>query len=230
MPDSITIAGSVVPVTVRAHPRARRLIMRLDARKRSLRLTVPPGVAARDVSAFLQARTDWIESRLASLPPLSDTGLPAALPLRGACVSLHATGRLRGPIMLEGSTLAISGETAEAARRRLIAFLKREACGDLEEAVARHCAALGVRASAIRIKDTGSRWGSCSSGRVLSFSWRIVLAPPEILSYLAAHEVAHLVHMDHSPAFWKTVARLDASWRMHDRWLKDNGQKLMGAL
>ncbi len=109
---------------------------------------------------------------------------------------------------------------------RVVDFLKKQARDDLLRAVGRHAAALGVQAKSITLRDTTSRWGSCSSSGALSFSWRIILAPPEVLDYLAAHEVAHLREMNHSPRFWKLVEETCPHTKTSKAWLKAHGSTL----
>ena len=115
--------------------------------------------------------------------------------------------------------LCVAGEAPHIARR-VGDFLKREARKDLEAAVARHAYRLGVAPRKIALRDTSSRWGSCSSTGGLNFSWRLILAPPFVLDYLAAHEVAHIVHMNHSPMFWKLTHRLFPETERAEAWLK----------
>jgi predicted metal-dependent hydrolase len=103
----------------------------------------------------------------------------------------------------------------------------REARRDIEAAVARHAGKLGVSPRRITLRDTTSRWGSCSSTGALNFSWRLIMAPSYVLDYLAAHEVAHLVHMNHSPAFWKILGKLSAHVERAEAWLKINGAGLL---
>ena len=122
--------------------------------------------------------------------------------------------------------LCVSG-AAPFVARRVQDYLVRQARVDLTVAVARHTAALGVSARRITLRDTTSRWGSCSSSGALNFSWRLVMAPPHVLDYLAAHEVAHLVHMNHSDAFWRTTARLVPDYARAEAWLKGYGVGLM---
>ena len=114
----------------------------------------------------------------------------------------------------------------EHAPRRVADFLKREARADLIAAAARHAAALGVAIGRVSIKDTTSRWGSCSASGDLSFSWRLVLAPPYVLDYLAAHEVAHRREMNHGPRYWENVARLFPDYKRAEAWLKAHGATL----
>jgi len=121
--------------------------------------------------------------------------------------------------------LVISGDTRHLPRR-LADFLKREAKREIEPLVARHTAHVGRRAKSIRYKDTSSRWGSCTSDGVLSFSWRIMMAPPPVINYLVAHEVAHLKEMNHGPRFWNLCETLCPDTERCKAWLKRNGTAL----
>ncbi len=112
--------------------------------------------------------------------------------------------------------------------RRLADFLKREAKRDIEALVAKHTTTVGRRAKAIRYRDTVSRWGSCTSDGVLSFSWRIMMAPPAVIDYLVAHEVAHLKEMNHGPKFWKLCGELCPTTERCKAWLKRNGKRAAG--
>ena len=135
----------------------------------------------------------------------------------------------RGTVRLleleEGRILLVSGNESHMARR-VTDWLKKQARKDLEEAVARHAAALDVKPASIRIKDTTSRWGSCSANRTLSFSWRVIMAPSFVLNYLAAHEVAHLREMNHSDRFWRHVESICPNYEDGQAWLRDQGRRL----
>ena len=121
---------------------------------------------------------------------------------------------------------ALAPGAADHVGRRVVDFLRRMARRELDEAVARHAASLAVRPHSLRITDSRSRWGSCSHTRTLSFSWRIIMAPPAALDYLAAHEVAHLKEMNHSPAFWRLVAQLCPDMKAQRSWLRANTDRL----
>jgi predicted metal-dependent hydrolase len=151
------------------------------------------------------------------------------MPLRGVDHRIvHRPGE-RGGVWLEsserGPLICVSGERPHVARR-VTDFLKREARKDLEAAVARHSKQLGVKPRRMVLRDTVSRWGSCSSTGGLNFSWRLILAPPFVLDYLAAHEVAHIVHMNHSALFWKLARRLHPGTDRAEIWLKVHGASL----
>ena len=142
---------------------------------------------------------------------------------------LVATGATRGlvkPVEGEdGAELHVAGAPDHFARR-VQDFLKTEALKDYRRHVAVHSAALGVKPGAIRLRDGKSRWGSCSSTGTLSFSWRLILAPPDVLDYLVAHEVAHLKEMNHGPRFWTHVALLCPHYKRHRQWLRSEGTRL----
>ena len=226
---SLTVDGRVLPVTVREHDRASRLTLRIAPGGQALRLTIPPHVNDRDVDAFLQRHRNWVATRIARLPDRIAAVDGAVIPFLGVDHRIAATGKLRGIVEtgLEDNepVLRVPG-APEALGRKLHAFMKKRAREELDTAVARHAAVLDGRPRAIRITDTTSRWGSCSTTRTLSFSWRIVMAPPPVLDYLAAHEVAHLREMNHSRAFWQLVERLCPDLDTHKHWLRKNGQKL----
>jgi len=151
------------------------------------------------------------------------------MPLKGVPhLVLHEPGR-RGSVVreisAEGPRLIVHGERAHLPRR-LSDLLKKEARAHIEPLAHRHASAIGGRIKAIRYKDTRSRWGSCTADGVLSFSWRIAMAPPAIIDYLVAHEVAHLAEMNHGPKFWKLCKELCPDTPKAKDWLKRNGAAL----
>ncbi len=187
------LGGRSVRLDVREHPTARRIVMRLAPGGAGLRLTVPRRTPARAVLAFLERHRGWAEERLAGTPGRIAIEPGLCLPLRGQPVRLVHDPACRGAKLErdgEDHILRIGGEAPHLARR-VRDVLKREARADLQAAVDRHAAAVGLLPRSLTLKDTVSRWGSCTADRRLSFSWRIVMAPPGVLDYLAAHEVAH---------------------------------------
>lgn len=227
---TVALAGRTVEVRLRVNARARRMTLRLPIGTAGPVLTVPPRVKEAVALDFLQTHRDWLEARLARRPAITPFADGATFPLRGTPHTIVHDGHLRGGVRTGAdeagaALLIVSGEPA-ALPRRVAAYLRREAEAELKAAVTRHTAALGIGARAVRIRDTTSRWGSCTSDRVLSFSWRVVMAPPFVLNYLVAHEVAHLKEMNHSPAFWRIVAWLDPQARQGRLWLKQHGASL----
>jgi predicted metal-dependent hydrolase len=142
---------------------------------------------------------------------------------------VHRRGQ-RGTVWVETDDagqrlLCVAGDPPHV-DRRIADFLKREARRDLERASSRHADALGVAITRVSVRDQSSRWGSCSNSGVLSFSWRLILAPPYVLDYLAAHEVAHLLELNHSPKFWRLVRRLYPNYERPKTWLDTHGTDL----
>ncbi|MCO5147850.1 MAG: M48 family metallopeptidase [Aquamicrobium sp.] len=223
------VAGRELPLRVVENARARRLTLRIDAGGQGLRVTVPPGLRRGEVERFLERHRDWLELKLARLPDRPQVRAGVKIPLRGTPhLILHRPGR-RGTVAValeDGApALHVHGEEAHLPRR-LADFLKREARRDIEPLVARHAASVGRRAKAIRYKDTSSRWGSCTADGTLSFSWRIMMAPPTVIDYLVAHEVAHLREMNHGPKFWALCRELCPRTDEARAWLKRNGSAL----
>jgi hypothetical protein len=152
------------------------------------------------------------------------------LPLRGVDTRIDHRRGVRGTVWLEcgddgASLLCVAGEEPHVSRR-IRDYLKREAKSDLEVASRRAAQGLGVRIARVSVRDQISRWGSCSNTGVLSYSWRLILAPPFVLEYLAAHEVAHLVEMNHSPRFWRLVKRICPHMSRAKVWLNTYGADL----
>lgn len=219
--------GRTIRVRLQVNPQAKRLILRLDHKKGEAVAIAPSERQLKEAARFAQSRLDWIASHLDAQPPRIALENGATIPLRGRpCkLSLEGTGRLAKLIDGDPQTLSLPG-AAETLPARAIRALKKMAKEDLSEAVERHASTLNVLPARISVKDTRSRWGSCSHERNLSFSWRLVLAEPFVLDYVAAHEVAHIVEMNHSAAFWATVERTYPEWRRARDWLKVNGPEL----
>ena len=231
MPEKVRLSHASGPLEVklRHNARAKRLILRLDSKTGEPIATCPPGISQNKISQFLQANVDWLIEKQQQRHPNVAFEHGATIPVRGIMHRLEHVGRNRGTVrVLEQSddwVLMVSGDEAHMARR-VTDWLKKQAREDLTKAVDDHAGRIGIKPSAIRIKDTTSRWGSCSSNRVLSFSWRIIMAPPHVLDYLAAHEVAHLREMNHSDRFWAHVETLCPDYRIGQKWLKEEGRRL----
>lgn len=230
-PQSLEIVfdRQVYSVRLRRHDRARRYTLRVLAASREVVLTLPPRGTLKDARAFAERNGAWIAARLSRLPQPVPFAPGCEIPVRGAPHRIAHRPGLRGTVWVEagGDTpcLCVAGAAAHLPRR-LRDFLKREAKRDLEAASRRHADALGVALRRVVVRDQTSRWGSCSSTGVLSYSWRLILAPPHVLDYLAAHEVAHLREMNHSRRFWRLVERLCPDWRRAKAWLDAHGTRL----
>ncbi|MBI1251503.1 MAG: DUF45 domain-containing protein [Alphaproteobacteria bacterium] len=218
-------AGGTVAVRFIVNPRARRVSVRIDAARREAVATAPNARALPKAVKFAAERADWIAAELAKLPHIVPLLPGAQIPLRGQMVELWPEPG-RGPARLEADRLIAPTPDPDLFSARVKRFLVAEARSDLEAAVARHCASLSVRAARIAVKDVRSRWGSCSADGALAFSWRVVLAPPFVLDYLAAHEVAHLREMNHSRRFWAAVAHALPDFKRGRDWLHAHGAAL----
>src|SRR5579871_1402855 len=230
-PKSITVrvGDASFAVRVSRNRRARRYTLRIHTAQREAILTMPARGNLADAARFAQAHGGWLAQRLRQLPEVAPFADGEIVPLRGADHRIAHRPRTRGTVWVEQTgderSLCVAGARDHAARR-VRDFLKREARRDLEVAVAAYAQALNVRVKRISIRDQSSRWGSCNSAGVLSFSWRLILCPPFVLDYLAAHEVAHLVEMNHSPRFWKLLRHICPATDEATRWLDTNGNAL----
>lgn len=214
------VLGGTPPVTValRRNARARRMSLRVSRVDGRVTLTAPPHVPLRELRGFLADRTTWVRDALAQQPPLVTVGIGTRLPVLGEAVTL-VPGRVRAA-RREGSELVVTPERAAAQAEK---FLRGVALARLTERCDAACAVLGRSYDRIALRDTRGRWGSCSSAGRLMFSWRLAMAPARILDYVAAHEAAHLVEMNHSAAFWAVTARLHPAWEADRAWLRQHG-------
>ena len=223
------IDGRNLPVKVVENDRAKRLTLRLTPSGDGLKVTTPSHVGDDEIHEFVLRNRNWAAVRLARMPEKISLAQGSVIPLHGVDHEIVLTGKSRGVIeanFKDGHyTLRVPGDE-KATSRKLVDWMKKEARYELNKAVARHSATIGVRPKQIRITDTTSRWGSCSSNRVLSFSWRIIMAPPGVLDYLAAHETAHLIEMNHSDRFWALTRKLCPETDRHKQWLRSNGARL----
>lgn len=228
-PEEIAIdhAGQSLPVTFVRSARARRVSLRVDSARRRILLTaplrLPLGVAVR----FAEAQAGWIAARLKRLPARQPFTDGAELPLFGVPHLIRHRPEARGTVWLEAGEIHVAGRIEHLARRvrEWLAAEFRRRVTPLAQAKA---ARVERRVRRVSVRDSRTRWGSCGPDGGLSFSWRLVFAPPEVLDYLVAHEVAHLVHMNHGPRFWALAERLcDGPMADPRAWLKANGETLL---
>jgi predicted metal-dependent hydrolase len=228
----VTHGGATYRVALKRSATAKRMTLRVRSAARDVVLTVPQRVALRHAQEFARNHAHWIAERLARLPERCAFAPEVRIPFRGQeHVLRHFSARPagKGPVWLDSATappaICASGDTAHF-ERRIADFLRREAKKELERSVARHVIAIGRAPMSISLRDTSSRWGSCSSKGALNFSWRLILAPPFVLDYLAAHETAHLRHHNHSDKFWALTQSLCPRMDEAEAWLKTQGAQL----
>lgn len=223
---TVDFGGDIFPVQLRRNAQARRYTLRIHSASRDVVLTLPPRGSLKQAREFAHKHASWIAARLKRLPQPMPFADGAVVPLRGVEHSIAHRPDARGTVWVEpGNKLCVAGSAPHLARR-IRDFLKKEAKRDLEAASKRAASALGVSLKRVSIRDQASRWGSCSTTGVLSYSWRLILAPPFVLDYLAAHEAAHLVEMNHSRAFWRQVARVCPEFKQAKAWLDAHGADL----
>jgi predicted metal-dependent hydrolase len=226
-PASILVDGTAIPVKFRRNAKAKRLIVRIDPAGSGVVATVPARTSRATALAFVEKSRDWIRGRLAKQVRPAPLDQIDTLPLRGTPHRLNFIGKPRCAILADAleAALIVPGDPAHR-RRRLLDWLKREAKRDLAAASSRYAELMGVTFKRLSVRDQKSRWGSCSAAGDLSYSWRLILAPPHVLDYVAAHEVAHLKEMNHGPRFWRLVlAHCPDAAKARD-WLKRNAAEL----
>lgn len=229
-PDTMVLDGRILPVRYRRNARARRIIMRMDKQAQGIVLTVPEGTSFTRALEFAHSQSGWIWQRLEPELPGGTADLHGiAITIRGVEHLIEVSEQSRGvPVHIQdlpAPTLKVRG-AREHMPRRIIDFMKREARTDLERASNSYAMAMGTSYKTLTVRDTTSRWGSCSSTGTLSYSWRLIMAPPRVLDYVAAHEVAHLLEMNHGPDFWALVYDNCPHTDWARRWLRKNGQTL----
>lgn len=214
-----------VEVLLRRSARARRISLRVSSIDGKVTLTCPKGVREAEALGFAEEKADWLRANLSKRPEEVVVGLGVEVPIRGAMVRVVAGGGRAVTLRSDAGEVAVPGRP-ERAGARLLGFLKELARARLAEASDRYAAALGREYSRLTLRDTRSRWGSCSSAGGLMYSWRLIMAPDSVLDYVAAHEVAHLAEMNHSARFWAEVERLYGDHRAARQWLKAHGSSL----
>ncbi len=223
--ELLKIEGNPVEVSVRLNPRARRLIVKVHPTTGEVTVTAPSQRALDKAMEFARGQSDWIALQRSRVPPQVRLSAGAIVPFRGIEHDVVQASPGRGPVWIEDGAIHVTG-AREHHSRRLVDFLKKEARKEFEARTPDFATRLGVRHKRITVRDTASRWGSCSINGSLSYSWRLILAPSWVLDYVVAHEVAHMREMNHGPRFWKLVRDLVGDPRRAQKWLRDNGVAL----
>ena len=226
--DIVEVAGC--PVRLRVDARARRVSLRLDPARREVVATAPSARRLADAIAFAEERADWMNGLLAKLPEGRPLVAGESIEVLGRPCRLErtATRREAGLAEEDGALVCRAYGEDRLYDRAVVRILKAEAMRVLRERTRVHVEALGVAMPEIKLTDAKSRWGSCKPGRglrvaTIRYSWRLVLTPWAVMDYVAAHEVAHLVRADHSPAFWAEVAKLTGYAKRARTWLRAHG-------
>lgn len=223
--ETIVLPGApALSVQIRASARARQMSLRVSGLDGKITLTMPHGLARKHALAFLTQKESWLRAAIARAPGRTPVLPGVMLPVDGTLRKI-APARTRS-VILEDDRLLVPETGATGAR--VAAFLKARARDRLVPMADRYAHGLGRKVAAVSLRDTRSRWGSCTAQGRLMFCWRLAMAPAVVQDYVAAHEAAHLVHMDHSRAYWTTVARIMPDYAVHRSWLRDHGAALQG--
>jgi predicted metal-dependent hydrolase len=225
MTNSLLIDGVDIPVRLKRSAVAARMSLRVDPQDGAVVLVLPPQASPAQGMAFVRSKADWIRQHRIALPQHIPFAEGARVPLLGVEHDLRAAPLARRGVWVENGAILVSGR-AEHFARRVGDWLKDQARAEITGRALPMAEGIGRSVPRITIRDTHSRWGSCSSRGDLAFSWRLVLAPADVLHYVVAHEVAHLVEMNHSPAFWRVVETLAPQVKPARAWLKRHGGQL----
>ncbi len=223
MSQHVLLGKPNVEITVRKSAKARRISLRISGLDGRVTLTVPQRVSEREGLKFAKQKEGWIRDQLLVRPDAIKVAFNSQIPIEGKLRRIMSGQGRR--VELNDDQLYVPGP-AETVGPKIKAWLKIRARDQLAAASDHYAKHLGYSYARISIRDTRSRWGSCSSSKGLMYSWRLYMAPPEVLNYVAAHEVAHLKEMNHSPAFWAEVARLYPDYETPRRWLREYGSNL----
>ena len=205
--EPLSLPGLAWPVELRPHPRARAMRLRLDEARERLTLTFPRRMSRRAALDWAQRQFEWVEAQLAKLQPGEPFRPQATIPFEGREITLHWEQRLSRTPLLAGDRLSCGGPEA-AFPGRIERFLRAQARNRLSTETADVAQRAAVSVRSVSVGDASSRWGSCSASGAIRYNWRLILAPPHLLRWVVAHEVAHRRHMDHGPAFRALEATL----------------------
>jgi len=210
-------------INLRRSKQAKRLSLRVSRLDGRVTLTIPKSLPQSHAIAFAMEKENWLRSQQRNQSSIVKVDVGTRIPLAGReRLICSGTGRR---IVATDDALHVPGPP-ETAPRRLLGHLKQVARADLAAASDYYAQKLGQSYARLSIRDTRSRWGSCSSQRGLMYSWRLVMAPPAVSTYVAAHEVAHLAEMNHSASFWRLVQDLYGDYQAPRNWLRENGHDL----
>jgi len=223
---SIDIGGRQVPVEMKPNPRARRLTLRADATRGIIRLSLPPRTSAARALAMLDNHRDWLVARVAAWPSAAGFAPGGTVPIEGSDVIIDWAPDRPRTATRDGDRLRIGGPL-DGLSGRIERYLRAQARAVLAAETRELAARLGKPVAAVAVRDTASRWGSCSATGCIAYSWRLILAPASVRRYVVAHEVAHLAHMNHGADFWAVTAELyGGEVAAARRWLKRHGASL----
>ena len=226
---SLVVAGRELPVAIRTLRTARRMTLRIAPDGSEARITMPPWGRSGEALAFARERSDWLAAQLAAVPPRTAPGVGETLAYRGERLTIAwQSDAPRRPVLDDGAVLL--GGPRESLERRLQRWLEAEALRLFVQDIADFATAAAVSEPRVMLSRARRRWGSCTSGGIVRLNWRLVMAPDFVRRSVVAHEIAHLVHFDHSPGFHAFLSDIyDGDLPAANRWLKREGRALYAA-
>jgi predicted metal-dependent hydrolase len=228
LPRQIKLRAGEVPVRVRMSSRARRLALRIDAQAEAVELVLPRRTSAQRAMSFIEENRAWLDKRITALPPRTVLADGESVPILDVPYRIRRVdpARDRPHVWIADGEIHVAA-APEQLGRRLIDFLKDLARREFHRRASELSLRIGRKIGRITVRDTTTRWGSCSANGNLAFSWRLIMAPDAVLEYVVAHEVAHLSEMNHGPRFWKLVERLAPGVDRQRHWLNRHRARLL---
>jgi predicted metal-dependent hydrolase len=224
-PRTVVIDGATIVVSFKRNTRCKRMVLRLTPDGNALKVTLPPRVSLGEAVRFVENSKSWIAKTMANRAPRVAFADGQTVLYCGTPHGIQAPGGKRGLIHYAAGIITVPGDAAHVSRR-LLDWFKSQAKRELTLASQNYANAMGVKYRRLTLRDQNTRWGSCSAAGDLSYSWRLILAPPHVLDYVAAHEVAHLKEMNHGPRFWRLVLTYCKTARESRQWLRTHGRDL----
>lgn len=221
----LRVGEELLPLVIKRHAKAKRICLRYNPTDHNISLTLPRHAKVNDGLRFLNQKSEWLVDTLQDMPCQKQIKPGVVIPLLGNRIRIKHDESMRRNWMMKDGVLYVSGPREEFAERVTDA-LKAIGKKTLTDLSHRYAGKVGRRVNRVSVRDTRSRWGSCSSTGNLSFSYRLVFAPREVMEYVVAHEVAHLRHMNHSDAFWRAVEFITPNYEVAKDWLKLHGKDL----
>lgn len=222
----LDVAGVALPLSIRRNARARRMVLRIAGRGDGLMLTLPAGIPVAEGLAMIERERAWIERRLQTMPPRQPFVDGASVPILGETLRIQHRADRKAGVVRVGDIIEVGGP-ADRLAGLLTRWLRARALADLKQRSAAKASQLGRSVRSVRVREMRSRWGSCSALGDLSYNWRLIMAPPAVVDYVAAHEVAHLACRGHDDVFWATVEQLAKDVASARRWLRREGNQLL---
>lgn len=223
---AVTVGETILPLEIRRHPTARRMVLRLADDGESVRVTLPRWGRTADAVDFATSRADWLAAQLAKRPQGRAPAAGGTLPYKGQDLQIAwEQARPRKPLVEDGKIFV--GGPQDTLGTRLKRWLQAEAREVLSDDLAFYSDRASLPAPPLKLSNAKRRWGSCSVTGEMRINWRLIMAPEHVRRSVAAHETAHRLHFDHSPAFHRVLAELfESDLRAADRWLKEHGRSL----